>query len=446
MREEALTDDDDTTHDDGDAVHQKYCGKIQKRYALNILKAWYGNPKQLWSVTDGIDVTAIVRKKVNKTTNELHLYPDEDVELYYHILFGVKVDPTAKEEEKVYELILKYRYDDAVTGEEGTEEECHSHIVADDKFSLDIMYTKIDQPQCFSREGTAMIRYEDDVNNCILPKKKMKKPIIANNDRKENEEAVKRKIKMAHLGKIQKQLNHLTYQLHDIHRGFNKTRFIPYKEFPRKEPGHEIDRSQEWVTLAEQVCFGPNIPDKLGTFRSVELIEHVVEFKLTVLNTFAGKQLQNGITCDAHKTQGLFTCNDLNDGVVQVILTKMDNEIIGRAKRPEKPIIAPPENTRIRNYNGHGQAFKWLGSCSDCHELIMGANIFYTFERGHDYQLLFSSSFDKLYSDSNRYEGQTCVKLEAHQCPLCQKIKTYKIMDNPELPMSVNGVNLPGKE
>ena len=81
-----------------------------------------------------------------------------------------------------------------------------------------------------------------------------------------------------------------------------------------------------------------------------------------------------------------------------------------------------------------------------CHELIMGANIFYTFERGHDYQLLFSSSFDKLYSDSNRYEGQTCVKLEAHQCPLCQKIKTYKIMDNPELPMSVNGVNLPGKE
>ena len=35
-------------------------------------------------------------------------YPDEDVELYYHILFGVKVDPTAKEEEKVYELILKY--------------------------------------------------------------------------------------------------------------------------------------------------------------------------------------------------------------------------------------------------------------------------------------------------------------------------------------------------
>ena len=61
-------------------------------------------------------------------------------------------------------------------------------------------------------------------------------------------------------------------------------------------------------------------------------------------------------------------------------------------------------------------------------------------------QLLFSSSFDKLYSDSNQYEGQTCVKLEAHQCPQCQKIKTYKIMDNPELPMSVNGVNLPGKE
>merc|ERR1711871_392208 len=46
-----------------------YCGKVQRRYTLNIIKAWYGNPKKIWSRKDGVDVTSILRKRVNKTTN-----------------------------------------------------------------------------------------------------------------------------------------------------------------------------------------------------------------------------------------------------------------------------------------------------------------------------------------------------------------------------------------
>ena len=93
----------------------KHCGRVQHRYLLNIREAWYGNPKRTWSKRDGIDVTSILRKMVNSTTNELHLYPDNVIPMYYHNLFKVKIDQTGYEEEGLYKLALKYRYDDSVT-------------------------------------------------------------------------------------------------------------------------------------------------------------------------------------------------------------------------------------------------------------------------------------------------------------------------------------------
>jgi hypothetical protein len=404
---------------------KKYCGTKQTRYHLNIIKAWYGNPKRLWSTHDGIDVTALLQERVNTTTNELHLYPDEDVELYYHSLFGINVDPYKYEEEEVYELILKYRYDDTVTGKNGAEEECHSHIVTDDKFSLDIMYnTKY--AQCTSRIGNSMIHYEEDINNCIEQKRLSRRSI-------NNKELKWDKIRNANLNKIQKQIDHLTYVLHDSQPGFNKTKFIPFHELPLKE--HKIDTSNEWVTLSEKLCFGPNVVNSLGTFKVPKVVEHVVEFKLTVLKNYRGEQIINGISCNNNNNNKkmFFGCDKNNEAITQVLLTETNSTHHKRRYDSKRLIIAPPENTRIDNYHGHGQAFKWLGSCSSCNELTMEANLLYTFEPGKSYRLIYSSSFDNLFSDLTKYYGKTCVKLQAHQCPLCAKYKTFSIQDNDDV-------------
>ena len=67
---------------------------------------------------------------------------------------------------------------------------------------------------------------------------------------------------------------------------------------------HTFDASPEWVTLSDNACFGPNVPEREGTFHVNTLVEHVVEFKLIVLN---GKR----ITCDGGISFGTFGCRNL---------------------------------------------------------------------------------------------------------------------------------------
>ena len=251
-----------------------------------------GNPKRTWSKNDGVDVTSILRKMVNTTTNELHLYPDDAIPMYYHKLFKVKIDQTGYEEERLYKLALKYRYDDSVSKTKGTEEECHSHIVTDDTFSFDVLY-KTQVAQCTSRIGKAMIYYENVVNACAMGMELKRATSI-----KKTEQPKLESQKRLRLTKVQKQLNHLAYQLHDIQPGFNSTKFKRFDKLPMAE--HTYDASLEWVTLSDNACFGPNIPEREGTFHVNALVEHVVEFKFVVSNG-------TGI-CDGGLSFGTFGC------------------------------------------------------------------------------------------------------------------------------------------
>ena len=303
---------------------------------------------------------------MNTTTNELHLYPDDAIPMYYHKLFKVKIDQTGYEEEGLYKLALKYRYDDSVSKTKGAEEECHSHIVTDDIFSFDIMY-KTQEAQCTSRIGKAMIYYENDVNACAMGKELKRAASI-----KKTEQPKLESQKRLRLSKVQKQLNHLAYQLHDIQPGFNSTKFKRFDKLPMVE--HAFDASPEWVTLSDNSCFGPNVPERQGTFHVNALVEHVVEFKFVVSNG-------TGITCDGGLSFGTFGCKNLEE-IAQVVLVEGN---VTDGKRPR--MIAPPEGTRDKSYVGHGEGYRWVGSCSTCKSLKVGANMLYTFQPGRRYKL-----------------------------------------------------------
>merc|ERR1712167_171162 len=151
-----------------------------------------------------------------------------------------------------------------------------------------------------------------------------------------------------------------------------------------------------------------------------KIVEHVVEFKLTVLKNYRGEiEINNGIFCNNNNKKTFFGCDKNNEAFTQVLLTETTSANHKRRYDTKRLIIAPPENTRIDNYHGHGQAFEWLGSCSSCDELMMEANLLYTFEPGKSYRLIYSSSYDNLFSDLTKYYGKTCVKLQAHRCPHC---------------------------